>query len=252
MSQVPTQLNPSHLLQSQKRSLEAVISHRLPKSGGMWSNQYAQQVAQHHGRVLLAQLSEDRCDLRLFDHTDAAAQSVPGKHSSEVASDPAASDPLAFFKSMRNADGHIARWMIRMENETSPQSMPMLTLIDRWTIITSADWHCSIGLYSLVKSLREVETLRLFRRIGIFVIGCEEREARACVTNANLLTANLLRAPLEYVGHLARPLSPCSNVLGGFDLTTRQWPDVIQRFKQLSEHRISDEPPALRLTDDYA
>lgn len=243
MSQAPVHLTPSTPPASQERALEAVIGHRMPQSAGMWAHQYAQQTAGREGRVVMAHLMRSRCDLRLFDQASRAA--------SDAAAAPEA-DPLSFFKSMQSADEQVARWMIRIEDEGRPEALAALGMVDRWTLITSVDVHTCVGLYVLVKSLREAESLRLFRRIGVFVVGCGEREARACVTSANLLTTNLLRAPLEYAGHLHRPLPPSSSVLGGFDLERRQWPDVITRFKQLSQRRTAERGPALRLTEEAA
>lgn len=228
--------------------LEAVIGHRMPKTDGMWINQYAQHTVTKDGRVVLAHLMENRCDIRIFD----ACEQRPALRTGDLPSGAAAShsaDPLAFFKSVREADSHVGRWMLRMDAPMSAMALSALSQVDRWTIVASADVHTCVGLYVLVKALRHAEKYRLFRRVGVFIVGSDEREARACVTSANLLTTSLLRTPLELVGFLPRPQSPRSHVLGGFDLTQRQWPDVVNRFKQLSKRSVQVASPELRLVD---
>lgn len=242
----PPTIVATNLERSGGHELEAVIGHRMPKTYGMWINQYAQHAASKDGRVVLAHLMEKRCDLRVFD----SVQPRDAERTGDLPSGAAAShssDPLAFFKSMREADSQVGRWMLRVDEPMAQAALPILSHVDRWTIVAAADVHTCVGLYVLVKALRHAEKFRLFRRVGIFIVGSDEREARACVTSANLLTTSLLRTPLEWVGCLPRPQSPHSSVLGGFDLTTRQWPDVVTRLKQLSRRHQSAAAPSLRL-----
>lgn len=218
----------------------------MPKTYGMWINQYAQHTATKDGRVVLAHLMENRCDLRVFDGAASRPSEQLGNPPSGVAG-PSSVDPLTFFKSMREADSNVGRWMVRMDDAPSPATQPVLNMIDRWTIVAGVDVHTCVGLYVLVKTLRQAEKYRLFRRVGVFIVGSDEREARQCVVSANLLTTSLLRTPLELVGCLPRPQSPRSNVLGGFELTRSQWPDVVGRLKQLSKRSAAANVPKLRL-----
>ena len=221
---------------------EAVLLGNLPSLPGPWLTQYAQQLAEQDGPVVILHVDDDAIDLELVE--PAAAPGTSGRRGNPVRVPP---------RSTANARPADAASLIEtldplLHDERSPVRTVLVHLdpsrsggtaverlhdLEHWTLISGADDAAVVAGYRLLKSLLEVDGAAASARVGLMVVGSDEAAGQHAARRLRSAAAHFLHAPLEFIGFQQRMVPARCRTLGQFSVDAAGWRRLVHWLADL-------------------
>ncbi len=228
--------------------VEAVFLGHLPGYSGPWLTQYANHLARRRGPVAIVHVEDEQIEVEFVaDRQQPRAEMQPdtiGPGGPDAVDDAEQAgeqllDCLHDLSQLSPAP--VMSWLIHLPLPLSPAALARARELPRWTLLSGVDDAAVVSAYRLLKQLLDDDLHAAERRVGVMIMGGEDRAARIAARKLSDACSRFYETPVGLLGGLRQMVPVRQRVIGRFAAPDDVWPSIRALIETLPAKLLGGE-----------